>query len=58
MNFLFFLLYYVHDRVLLFFSLQMKAPRRQCCSISSFSSNMLVVGIKQCGSDELISMQN
>ncbi|KAL1818097.1 hypothetical protein ACET3Z_020671 [Daucus carota] len=37
---------------------QMKAPRRQCCSISSFSSNMLVVGIKQCGSDELISMQN
>lgn len=37
---------------------QMKAPRRQCCSILSVSSNMLVVGIKQCGSDELISMQN
>lgn len=48
----------MHDRVLVFFSLQMKAPRRHCCSILSVSSDMMVVGIKQCGSDELISMQN
>lgn len=46
------------DCVLLFFSSQMKAPRRYCCSILSVSSNMLDVGIEKCGSDELISMQN
>lgn len=36
---------------------QLKAHRRPCCDISSPTSETMVVGIRQCGHDELISMQ-
>lgn len=36
---------------------QLKAPRRPCCDISSPINETMIVGIRQCGHDELISMQ-
>lgn len=35
---------------------QLKASRRQCCDISPMFNESMVIGIRQCGSDELISM--
>nr|GLL34822.1 uncharacterized protein LOC109155841 [Ipomoea trifida] len=36
---------------------QLKAPRRHCCDISSPVNETLVIGIRECGEDELIRMQ-
>ncbi|KAK4369430.1 hypothetical protein RND71_013222 [Anisodus tanguticus] len=36
---------------------QLKTPRRPCCDISSPINDTMIVGIRQCGHDELISMQ-
>ncbi|XP_015080790.1 uncharacterized protein LOC107024342 isoform X2 [Solanum pennellii] len=36
---------------------QLKAPRRPCCDISAPINETMIVGIRQCGHDELISMQ-
>ncbi|MCD7460183.1 hypothetical protein HAX54_043032 [Datura stramonium] len=36
---------------------QLKAHRRPCCDISSPINETMVIGIRQCGHDELISMQ-
>ncbi|XP_055824061.1 uncharacterized protein LOC129892509 [Solanum dulcamara] len=36
---------------------QLKAPRRPCCDISLPINETMIVGIRQCGHDELISMQ-
>ncbi|TYG80624.1 hypothetical protein ES288_D02G231400v1 [Gossypium darwinii] len=35
---------------------QMMAPRRQCCEISSSYDESMIINIKNCGVDELISM--
>ncbi|KAE8075755.1 hypothetical protein FH972_014443 [Carpinus fangiana] len=35
---------------------QMKAPRRQCCNIFPSFNESMVINIRQCGVDELISM--
>ncbi|KAL5794009.1 hypothetical protein ACOSP7_002603 [Xanthoceras sorbifolium] len=35
---------------------EMKSPRRQCCDISPFFNESMVIEIRQCGVDELISM--
>ncbi|KAF7805825.1 transferring glycosyl group transferase [Senna tora] len=36
---------------------QMKALRRQCCNVLPSSSDSMIIHIRQCGTDELISMQ-
>ncbi|KAK7263558.1 hypothetical protein RJT34_31150 [Clitoria ternatea] len=36
---------------------QMKAPRRQCCNVLPTSNDTISLHIRQCGADELISMQ-
>ncbi|KAF2285006.1 hypothetical protein GH714_034667 [Hevea brasiliensis] len=35
---------------------QIKALRRQCCDISPSFNESMVISIRQCGTDELISM--
>ncbi|KAE8654798.1 TraB family protein isoform 1 [Hibiscus syriacus] len=35
---------------------QMMAPRRQCCEISALHNELMVINIRKCGADELISM--
>ncbi|OIT01177.1 PREDICTED: uncharacterized protein LOC109229496 [Nicotiana attenuata] len=47
----------VFSRKLAFDAEQLKAPRRSCCDISSPINETMIIGIRQCGYDELISMQ-
>ncbi|XP_059283035.1 uncharacterized protein LOC132036674 [Lycium ferocissimum] len=47
----------VFSQKLAFDAEQLKAPRRPCCDISSPISETMVIGIRQCGFDELISMK-
>ncbi|KAF5746043.1 hypothetical protein HS088_TW06G00208 [Tripterygium wilfordii] len=37
---------------------QMKAPRRQCCDISPSLSESMIINIRHCGVNELISMRS
>ncbi|KAK6919398.1 Protein of unknown function DUF604 [Dillenia turbinata] len=37
---------------------ELKAPRRQCCDVSSSAFEPMVIGIRPCGAHELISMQH
>uniref|UniRef100_A0A7N0TGA2 Uncharacterized protein n=1 Tax=Kalanchoe fedtschenkoi TaxID=63787 RepID=A0A7N0TGA2_KALFE len=36
---------------------ELKSPRRQCCSVRSISWDVMVIDIRLCGTNELISMQ-
>ncbi|PHT76488.1 hypothetical protein T459_20010 [Capsicum annuum] len=47
----------VFSQKLAFDAEQLKVPRRPCCDISSPISETMIIGIRQCGYDELISMK-
>lgn len=47
----------VFSQKLAFDAEQLKAPRWPCCDISSPINETMIIGIRQCGYDELISMK-